>query len=121
MTTPVIICDDSSFARKQMQRAIPNGWDVDISFAEHGQEALEMIRAGKADVMFLDLNMPVMDGYQTMQIIKDEDLPTMVIVVSGDVQPEARTRMLALGVLEFIRKPTDNAKLVEILTQFGLY
>jgi chemotaxis protein CheY-P-specific phosphatase CheC len=121
MTIPVLICDDSSFARKQMQRAIPDAWDVDISFAENGQEALDMIRAGKADVMFLDLNMPVMDGYQTMQIIKDEDLPTMVIVVSGDVQPEARTRMLALGVLEFIRKPTDNAKLVEILTQFGLY
>jgi chemotaxis protein CheY-P-specific phosphatase CheC len=121
MTIPVLICDDSNFARKQMQRAIPDAWDVDISFAENGQEALDMIRAGKADVMFLDLNMPVMDGYQTMQIIKDEDLPTMVIVVSGDVQPEARTRMLALGALEFIRKPTDNAKLVEILTQFGLY
>ena len=121
MTIPVLICDDSNFARKQMQRAIPDAWDVDISFAENGQEALDMIRAGKADVLFLDLNMPVMDGYQTMQIIRDEDLPTMVIVVSGDVQPEARARMLALGALEFIRKPTDNAKLVEILTQFGLY
>jgi chemotaxis protein CheY-P-specific phosphatase CheC len=121
MTIPVIICDDSSFARKQMQRSIPDGWDVDISFAEHGQEALDLIRAGKADVIFLDLDMPVMDGYETMQIIKDEDLPTMVIVVSGDVQPEARSRMLALGALEFIRKPIDNGKLVKILTQFGLY
>jgi chemotaxis protein CheY-P-specific phosphatase CheC/CheY-like chemotaxis protein len=121
MTIPVLICDDSSFARKQMQRSIPDGWDVDISFAEHGQEALDLIRAGKADVIFLDLDMPVMDGYETMQIIKDEDLPTMVIVVSGDVQPEARSRMLALGALEFIRKPIDNGKLVEILTQFGLY
>ncbi|MGS2719069.1 response regulator [Paraglaciecola aestuariivivens] len=121
MTTPILICDDSSFARKQMQRSIPDGWDVDISFAENGQQALEKIRAGKADVMFLDLNMPVMDGYQTMQVIKEEDLPTLVIVVSGDVQPEARERMLAMGALEFIRKPTDNAKLVEILSQFGLY
>lgn len=121
MTTPVLICDDSSFARKQMQRAIPDGWDVEISFAEHGQQALELIRAGKADVMFLDLNMPVMDGYETMQAIKDEDLPTMVIVVSGDVQPEARKRMMAMGALDFIRKPTDNAKLAEILTQYGLY
>jgi chemotaxis protein CheY-P-specific phosphatase CheC/CheY-like chemotaxis protein len=121
MTIPVLICDNSSFARKQMQRSIPDGWDVDISFTEHGQEALDLIRAGKADVIFLDLNMPVMDGYETMQIIKDEDLPTMVIVVSGDVQPEARPRMLALEALEFIRKPIDNAKLVEILTQFGLY
>ncbi|MEP2652097.1 MAG: response regulator [Paraglaciecola sp.] len=121
MATPVLICDDSSFARKQMQRAIPDGWEVDITFAEHGLQALEIIREGKVEVMFLDLNMPVMDGYETMQAIKDEDLPVMVIVVSGDVQPEARARMLNLGALEFIRKPTENAKLVEVLSQFGLY
>lgn len=121
MTTPVLICDDSSFARKQMQRSIPDGWDVEISFAEHGEQALELIRAGKAEVMFLDLNMPVLDGYQTMEAIRKEDLPVMVIVVSGDVQPEARKRMLEMGAIEFIRKPTDNAKLAEILSQFGLY
>ena len=121
MKTPVLICDDSGFARRAMERSIPDGWDVSISFAENGKEALALIRAGKAEVMFLDLNMPVMDGYQTMQVIKDEDLPTMVIVVSGDVQPEARNRMLALGAVEFIRKPIDNEKLIEILREFGLY
>ena len=121
MTTSVLICDDSGFARKQMERAIPDGWDVLISHAENGQQALEMIRAGKADLMFLDLNMPVMDGYQTMQAIRREDLPTLVIVVSGDVQPEARKQMLALGAIEFIRKPVDNRKLVEILNHYGLY
>jgi chemotaxis protein CheY-P-specific phosphatase CheC len=121
MTTPVLICDDSGFARRQMERSIPDGWDVEINHAENGLEALEMIRAGKADVMFLDLNMPVMDGYQTMQAIRDEDLPTMVIVVSGDVQPEARARMMAMGAIDFIRKPIDNAKLIEILNQYGLY
>lgn len=121
MTTPVLICDDSGFARRQMARSVPDGWDVDISFAENGQEALELIRQGKADVMFLDLNMPVMDGYETMRHIKDEDLPTMVIVVSGDVQPEARERMMAMGALDFIRKPIDNQKLSTILSQYGIY
>lgn len=121
MTTPVLICDDSGFARRQMERSIPDGWDVEISHAENGLQALELIRAGKADVMFLDLNMPVMDGYQTMQAIRDEDLPTLVIVVSGDVQPEARVRMMGMGAIDFIRKPIDNAKLIEILNQYGLY
>ena len=121
MTTSVLICDDSGFARRQMERSIPDGWDVTISHAENGLQALEQIRAGKADVMFLDLNMPVMDGYQTMQAIRDEDLQTLVIVVSGDVQPEARTRMMAMGAIDFIRKPIDNAKLIEILNQYGLY
>ena len=121
MSLPVLICDDSRFARKQMANSIPAGWDVEISFAENGAEALELIKAGKGDVVFLDLNMPVMDGYQTMQIIKEQDLPCMVIVVSGDVQSQARERMLKLGALDFIRKPVDNSRLMEILHQFGLY
>jgi len=121
MTTKVLICDDSGFARKQMARSIPDGWDVTISFAEHGEQALEQIRAGNGDVMFLDLNMPVLDGYQTMQAIREQDLPTLVVVVSGDVQPEARKRMMAMGALDFIRKPIDNSKLTTILRQYGLY
>jgi CheY-like chemotaxis protein len=121
MTIPVLICDDSGFARRQMARSVPDGWDVDISFAENGKEAIELIKQGKADVMFLDLNMPVMDGYQTMQAIKEQDLPTMVIVVSGDVQPEARDRMMKMGAIDFIRKPIDNEKLTTILSQYGIY
>lgn len=121
MTTSILICDDSGFARKQMARSIPDGWEVDISYASHGEEALELIRAGKVELMFLDLNMPVLDGYQTMLRIKDEELSVMVIVVSGDVQPEARARMMAMGALDFIRKPIDNGKLCEILAQYGIY
>lgn len=121
MSTKVLICDDSKFARKQMARSIPDGWDVDVSFAENGAEALEMIKAGKGDVLFLDLNMPVLDGYQTMEAIRQDDLPTLVIVVSGDVQPEARERMMAMGALDFIRKPIDNQKLVTLLRQYGIY
>jgi chemotaxis protein CheY-P-specific phosphatase CheC len=121
MTTTVLICDDSGFARRQMARCIPDGWDVQISYAEDGQQAIKQIKQGKADVMFLDLNMPVMDGYETMQAIKDQDLPTLVIVVSGDVQPEAYAKMMALGALAFIAKPIDNQKLSDILKQYGLY
>ncbi|MCW8091850.1 response regulator [Alteromonas sp. ASW11-130] len=121
MTTPILICDDSGFARKQMARSIPDGWDVTITYAENGQEAIECIRQGKGDIMFLDLNMPIMDGYQTMEAIRKDDLPCLVIVVSGDVQPEARERMVSMGALDFIRKPIDNAKLMTLLKQYGIY
>ena len=119
--TNVLICDDSAFARKQMARSVPDGWDVGLYFANNGQEAIEQIRAGHGDVMFLDLNMPVMDGYQTMEVIRREDLPCLVITVSGDVQPEARARMLAMGALDFIQKPVDNQKLITLLNQYGIY
>lgn len=121
MSTPILICDDSGFARRQMARSIPDGWQVEISFAENGAQAIDLIREGKGDVVFLDLNMPVMDGYKTMEIIRQEDLPCLVIVVSGDVQPQAREKMMAMGALDFIRKPIDNEKLTYILTSYGIY
>ncbi len=121
MTIPVLICDDSAFARKAIARSLPDAWDIEISFAENGQQAIDRIKAGKGDIMFLDLNMPVMDGYSTMEYIKANDLHSMVIVVSGDVQEQARARMKKLGAIDFIKKPIDNHKLTDILNKYGLF
>ncbi|WLD59514.1 response regulator [Salinispirillum sp. LH 10-3-1] len=120
MSTPILICDDSSFARKQMARTLPPDWDVTISYAENGLEALDAVRAGKGNIMFLDLTMPIMDGYQVLEVIKKEDLPCMVIVVSGDVQPEAVARVKQLGALDFIEKPIDPDKTRQVLSEFGI-
>jgi len=121
MSTPVLICDDSSFARKQMARALPNDWDIELTFAGNGEEALVAIKEGKADILFLDLTMPVLDGYGVLEAIRAEDLPTMVIVVSGDIQPEARDTVKKLGALEFIKKPITTDKITEILTAYGIF
>jgi len=120
MSLPIVICDDSSFARKQMNRALPEGWDVDVTFACHGEEAIAAIREGKGEIMFLDLTMPVLDGYGTLDIIHKEDLPSMVIVVSGDIQPEAYDRVKQMGALDFIKKPVDREKVTQVLTQYGV-
>ncbi len=120
MTTPVLICDDSSFARKQMARALPRDWDVEVSFAGNGEECLEALRAGKGDILFLDLNMPVLDGYGVLEAIRREDLNTLVIVVSGDVQQEARERVIRLGAMDFVKKPIDSDTIGEILDRFGI-
>lgn len=120
MSLPVLICDDSSFARKQMKRALPEGWDVEVTFAGNGLEGLDAIRAGKGEVVFLDLTMPELDGYGVLEQIRKEDLPAMVIVVSGDIQPDAQDRVQKLGAMAFIKKPIDQAKATEVLTQFGI-
>lgn len=120
MTLPVLICDDSSFARKQMKRALPDGWDIEVSFATNGLEGVEAIRQGKGEVVFLDLTMPEMDGYGVLEAIRKEDLPAMVIVVSGDIQPDAQERVKKLGAMAFVKKPIDKTKATQILTEFGI-
>ncbi len=120
MTTPVTICDDSSFARKQLARALPENWDVEVTFAVNGVEGIEAVRENRAEVMFLDLTMPEMDGYEVLEAIKEEQLNSVVIVISGDIQPEARARVMALGAIDFVKKPIDSELMLEILNNFGL-
>ena len=120
MITKVLVCDDSSFARKQLARALPSNWDIELSYAANGAEALDLIRKKQGEILFLDLNMPVMDGYQTLENILKEDLQTMPVVVSGDIQPEAMQRVKALGALDFIKKPVDGELIVQILGRYGI-
>ena len=121
MTTRILICDDSALARKQMARALPEGFGTNIIFASNGKEALELLRAGEAELMFLDLNMPEMDGYEVLEHVRQEDLPILTIVVSGDIQPEARERVRKLGAIDFVKKPTEAGIVMGLLKDYGLY
>jgi CheY-like chemotaxis protein len=120
MAIPLLICDDSNMARKQVARSLPEGWDVDITFATNGVEGLSAIREGKGEMVFLDLTMPVMDGYGVLEHVFNEGLNAMVVVISGDIQPEARDRVLKLGAIDFIKKPVSKEKLGAVLVEYGL-
>jgi len=120
MAIPLLICDDSMMARKQVARSLPDGWDVDITFATNGLEGIQAIREGKGEMVFLDLTMPEMDGYQVLEAVKNEQLDAMIIVISGDIQPTAHQRVTSLGAIAFIQKPVNPEKLSETLKKFGL-
>ncbi|MFC4344651.1 response regulator [Cupriavidus numazuensis] len=121
MSLPIVIADDSLLARKLLTKALPPDWNVDIAYAENGIEAVALYRAGKASVMFLDLTMPEMTGFQVLEILQREDLNTFVIVVSADIQPMAQERVKALGAAAFIAKPVTSEVIMSILKEYGLY
>lgn len=77
----VLVCDDSLVARKQVAKCLPPDWDVAVHFAKNGQEAVAALEQGKGQLLLLDLNMPVMDGYATLQAIQDKGLKTKVVVI----------------------------------------
>lgn len=121
MSVKALICDDSSFARKQIQKSLPQNWDFEIAQAKNGVECIEALKAGKGEILFLDLNMPEMDGYEVLEAIQTQNLQVIVIVVSGDIQPEAQKRVMMLGALEFIKKPVDAQVLEKVLDEKDVY
>jgi chemotaxis protein CheY-P-specific phosphatase CheC len=120
MATPVLICDDSRLARRQLARSLPDDWDIQIEYAENGRHCLEQIRAIQPEILFLDLNMPEMDGYEVLQAIQQHNLQVLVVVVSGDIQVTAYERVTSLGAIDFIKKPCDKDKLEEIIKKHGI-
>jgi CheY-like chemotaxis protein len=121
MSVSVLVVDDSPMARKMLIRALPSTWDIGITQAASGVEALAAYRAGRVDVMFLDLTMPEMDGYQVLETLRREDLNCLVIVVSADVQEKAQQRVLELGAIAFIKKPVDSNKVESVLREYGIH
>ncbi|WP_090210235.1 response regulator [Pseudomonas asplenii] len=117
---PLLVCDDSTMARKQVLRALPADWPVSITEADDGRKGLEAIRSGLGQVVLLDLTMPEMDGYQVLAAMQAEGLQAQVIVISGDVQEEAVRRVRALGALAFLKKPFDEQELRSTLDALGL-
>ncbi len=120
MSVSVLVVDDSPMARKMLIKALPPSWDVTITQASNGIEALAAYRTGTVDVMFLDLTMPEMDGYQVLETLRKEDLNCLVIVVSADIQPGAQQRVRQLGAIAFVKKPVKPADVQSVLKEYGI-
>ena len=117
MSIPLLICDDSLMARKQVAKSLPQDWDVDITFATNGLEGIEAIRAGKGEMVFLDLTMPEMDGIACLEEVMKAVPSISVLVVSAlDDKPTA-IKALKLGARGFIRKPFTDEQLVQAFLQ----
>lgn len=100
-----------------MARSLPSSLNADITFAVHGLNALEELAQNQFKLMFLDLTMPELDGYGTLEEMQRLGDNTPVVVVSGDIQPKAQQRVMDLGAKAFLQKPIDKEALKGILRE----
>ncbi|CAH0533395.1 Protein-glutamate methylesterase/protein-glutamine glutaminase [Vibrio stylophorae] len=117
---PIVICDDSATARRALASQLPSEVQEQILFAKNGKQALDYLNQHHVEVMFLDLTMPEMDGFDVLSLMCQGDYDTKVVVVSGDVQREAVDRCMALGAFEFIKKPFAHDELEQVLIRLGM-
>jgi two-component system, chemotaxis family, chemotaxis protein CheY len=104
-----LVVDDSSVIRK-VARRILEGLDFQISEAENGEEAIETCKTQLPDAILLDWNMPKMDGYDFLRVLRrlpGGDKPKVVFgTTENDVAHIARA--LHAGANEYIMKPFDK-------------
>ena len=120
MTTKILIVDDNKFPRKMLIKALPSDLNAEITEATNGREALDAIAQSKPDIMFLDLTMPEMDGFEVLQHLHEAKISLNIVVLSADVQEKAIERVKDLGAREFLKKPFVEADIVRILRELEL-
>ncbi|MFY8350145.1 response regulator [Pseudoalteromonas sp. SSM20] len=117
---PVLVCDDSLIARKQVVRFFKSHDDFVVSQAQNGQEALDLLRQQEFGLLCLDLTMPVMDGLGVLANLKAENIHLHTVIISADIQPEMKQRVADYGVLGFIEKPFKDEAFSSLLHKFGI-
>ncbi len=109
----VLIVDDSAFMRKLITEFLSEDKRIEvIGTARNGQDAISKIKLLKPDVVTLDVEMPVMDGLEALEIIMKE-CPTSVVMLSSTTKEGAETTLTAMqnGAFDFIAKPSGAISL----------
>ncbi len=92
-----------------------SGMGYSVSIALTGKEAISSVERDKPSIVFLDIIMPDMDGFEVLRRIKEIDPDIKVIMVSAADDKEVREKAKALGADEFIRKPFSKRYLEEVV------
>ncbi|MBR5637922.1 MAG: response regulator [Pseudobutyrivibrio sp.] len=112
----ILICDDSVLARKQLVDAV-NEISEGATFIEgkNGQEAVELYKKEKPDIVFMDIVMPEKDGTQALKEIRAFDEDAIIIIVSSVGTQEQLKKAIQLGAKDFIQKPFEKNQIKEII------
>ena len=103
-----LIVDDESLARKFIRRILKGDREIEIAGeATNGKEAVAMIRKHQPDLLFLDVQMPEMDGFAVLESIQADKLPEIIFTTAYE---QFAIRAFELHALDYLLKPFDQAR-----------
>ena len=116
----VLVIDDSNTIRRSAEIFLKQGGH-EVMLAEDGFDALAKVSDAQPDLIFCDILMPRLDGYQTCAIIKRNErfasTPVVMLSSKDGVFDKARGRMV--GSQEYLTKPFTKDQLLKAVQQFG--
>jgi signal transduction histidine kinase/CheY-like chemotaxis protein len=115
----ILVAEDNA-VNKLVIKAMLDSFHITYTIVENGQQAVNAVELGEFDLVLMDCQMPVMDGYQATALIRQhkdtEKLP--IIALTADVMPQDKAHALAVGFNQHLAKPLDRDKLARCLAQY---
>jgi PAS domain S-box-containing protein len=112
----VLVAEDN-LTNQEIARAILEKADIRVDIVQNGEEAIEAIKKTEYDAVFMDIQMPRMDGYQATRIIrKNPDFQSLpIIAMTAHAMKGDREKCLDSGMNDYVSKPIDQNRLFQIL------
>jgi CheY-like chemotaxis protein len=113
-----LIVDDSLESRMLLGKILTMAFDIQIIEAVHGKDALRKLTTEKPDVVFLDYEMPVMNGKETLKFIRDipeyQDLP--VVMITSHSETDLVRELISYRISAYLVKPLSTDYIVKRLS-----
>lgn len=112
----VLLAEDNRI-NQEIVVGILEGCNIDIEIANNGQEAVELFNPDVHELVLMDLQMPIMDGFEATRIIREQNPQVPIVALTANVMPEHVKRTQALGMNAHLGKPVNIEKLYQILIE----
>jgi signal transduction histidine kinase/ActR/RegA family two-component response regulator len=116
----VLLVEDNLFNR-QIAKSFLAQADVQVTEAEHGARAVELARRQDFDLILMDVQMPIMDGYAATAVLRKQlGISTPIIALTANAINGEREKCLAAGMNGYLAKPFQEAQLLQVLGEWLL-
>lgn len=107
----ILVADDDKNTRKYL-RAVLEADGYTVSEAKNGEEALDVIDKEVIDLVVLDVMMPVMDGYEFTECLREANNELPILMISAKQMPEDKKRGFRAGTDDYMTKPIDDEEML---------
>jgi signal transduction histidine kinase/CheY-like chemotaxis protein len=114
----ILLVEDVEF-NIMVARKMINNWNGAVDIAENGAVALTKIRQTEYDIVLMDLQMPVMDGYNATQHIRNFNTIIPIIALTASASADILQRTRELGMTDYLAKPFKPGELYEMIYKYG--
>jgi len=121
MSKVVLLVDDDEDNRELVKFVVARSrLDLEVVIAVNGQEAIDSLKTKRPDLILMDMQMPVMDGYAAVSVIKGDPLFRSIPIVAFTAQarPEDFARTRSIGCVEHYTKPMDPEELLNTIQKY---
>ena len=115
----VLIVDDDPFIRKLVWTTLEDVADVDLVQAADGGQALDAARARRPSIVFLDIDMPVLDGAEVCRRLRADGSDATIVMLTAAARDEAERECEEAGADLFFTKPFSPLELLRLVDDLG--